>query len=139
MKNKFADFETSRMMKALGYADKCFGFYANEGEVHNITDNAWHEHKSMKAEVPVVSPLWQDVEAWLWEKFNIQCRETNMSIGHGWYATYKICGSRDLQTVFDEEMPADFFPSPIEAKIAGLKNAVKWLYEKKQEGIAQSN
>src|SRR3990167_8634726 len=71
MKNKFADYETSKILKELGFSEKCFGFYANEGKVHNICDNGWHGNKINRKETPIVSPLFQQVKHWLFVEKNI--------------------------------------------------------------------
>lgn len=110
MNKQFCDYETAKKLKELGLKEKCFGFYANKGKVHNICDNNWHSHRKIGEKIPVTSPLWQQIEEWLWEEHKIY-----------------IGLSRGLDDFWMVKYVDKTFDSPITAKIEGIKAAVKYL------------
>jgi len=133
MKNLFADYQTSKLLKELGFNEEtnaCYwqkngnlfiqSYYANwNANTPDIPDTETDEDVS--------APLWQQVEEWLWEK-------------HKFYiCTVQIPSSEILNTTFHStvETESDIivtcsFDSPITASTEGIKAAVKWLGEQQK-------
>lgn len=116
MKEPFADYETSEMLKELGFDEKVIGYHLNKVDGVYITAyERVEQHRSIKA------PLWQQVEEWLWEKHKIYFKLLTGFFG------FQYTSHMNEEDFIKSTISA----SPITAKIEGIKQAVKHLHSKK--------
>lgn len=127
MENKeFADSETAKTLKELGFDEECFAFYNYRTYINPFRVDSDRMCKNSENQKGVFSfnacPLWQQVEQWLWEKKKIVVRIEQL--GNHWLwiriepKTIPLCC-------------LDKYDSPITAKIEGIKQAIKHLHSKK--------
>lgn len=136
MKDNFADYETSKMLKELGFDEPCLGHYwtdHREVEVRLYREHEGIQQSNSKIEnnfpPTFTAPLWQEVEKWLWDKHKIVIQVTDISSRIDGYNEYEF-----ETTIIDEHGFIDYMASltsPIDAKINGIKNAVKHLHTQK--------
>lgn len=127
MKDQFADYETSKMLKELGFDKPCFAYYDSR-RILEIRDYPDRESRgNWKIELPpCTAPLWQQVKEWLWIHKAI-CMHTFSDV-------------RDEGTLFICEAVHGYAPiikqiqnttSPITAEIEGIKKTVEYLHQQK--------
>ncbi len=126
MKEQFADYETSKMLKELGMEEVCFASIDSESIIHPLQIDDYQEllfeqEISAYNDKPCVpSPLWQQVKQWLWDKHKIILEVDEVENG-------KIyCSVSKLNESYLFETEVSF--SPITAEIEGIKAAVKYLH-----------
>ncbi len=120
MQNNFCDYETSKMLKELGFDEMCTGYYPPDKELFITLFQ--QENRNSKYPHLVHAPLWQQVEQWLWEQKGrwIQVSESNANeFGY------------TIQDVADVQSIKYGFKSPITARTEGIREAVKWLKKSK--------
>lgn len=120
MKEQFATYEASKMLKKLGYDEKCLCGYDKLKMLCTMTCEVfiWTNYNS--SENYCSAPLWQQVENWLWNEHKIWVHVFMELTIH-----YKYCLSENLIDKFHSEN----FNSPITAKIEGIIKAIKYLHE----------
>lgn len=125
MKDQFADYETAKMLKELGYPKsqdgKHFGWYRVDKNILVDRDIPSRMQSHFNT---ILAPLWKQVKEWLWEQKH---RPSIMVYRFGTYYFYYI-----EFAVTKEKLPnsKEKFNSPIEAEIEGIKRAVEYLYKK---------
>lgn len=133
MKENFCDYETSKMLKELGYNEVCLAWFTDRADDKtqlqqmSFEMSAYYSEDEIKNsevdEEVYCAPLWQQAKQWLWEKHKMAIYPEILS---GYY--YKIFKRGEIPigglTKYD---------SPIEAEIEGIKAAVKYLWENKQK------
>lgn len=91
MKDQFATYEVSKQLKELGYDEKCFGHWTTGGASVRTEKTLFVEifkNGITRSESNLtISPLWQQVEQWLWEKYKIWI-EVNKDTNGEEYETY---------------------------------------------------
>lgn len=116
MKDQFVDYETAEMLKELGFDEKCFAWYIIEDKTIVIEKCETNTIGVLK------SPLWQQVEQWLWEKL-----ETSIHVDVNHICKIYLSNGEEIFLGLDKgDMP---FLSPITAKNKGIKAAVKHLHQ----------
>lgn len=72
MKEQFADYETSKMLKELGFDELTLAYTHKDGgkEMFSI-DHSVEKYNSKKTKWFIAHPLWQQVEQWLWERYGM--------------------------------------------------------------------
>lgn len=122
MKEQFVDFETAKMLKGLGFKEKCFAVIDSGGIVYRDDKpiNTPTEH--------VTAPLWQQVEDWLWHNQNIIIEVVDVSTE----AEDEEPGIEEFEVSVKQKK--DFIQitqrdCPILAKNEGIRAAVKHLYD----------
>jgi len=123
MKNLFADYKTSKILKELGFDEICFSAYRNtDGEESLMGLSNWTNSGNGYYNIHAgycAAPLWQQVKEWLWEKHKIKIESRDYN--HGFIGV-TIFPNKNRSTT--EE-----YDSPITASTEGIKAAVKWLGE----------
>lgn len=114
MKDQFVDYETAKMLKELGFDEKCFAWYIIQEKTIVIEKCETNTIGVLK------SPLWQQVEQWLWEAHKIRF----IIEGCSCFCLY-VCDSEQREIYSDR---SEKFLSPITAKNEGIKAAVKYLH-----------
>jgi len=70
---EFADYETSKMLKELGFNEAgCFQYfdrYGNDLPCHQLASS--RVNNDFRNDDRIMNPLWQQVKQWLWEKHRI--------------------------------------------------------------------
>lgn len=129
MENHFANFETSKMLKEIGFDEPCFAWFNYDGEfvmrqVFTETHGKYYGiEKQDCLEEHTLAPLWQQAEEWLWNNKKISIEIERVSIHT---ALYKV---RVYQYIDNEPGLIQYlhFESPITCKIEAIKTAVKHL------------
>jgi len=118
----FLPYEHSKMLKELGFDEKCFAFHSNTNliiqECHSA-DIKPHWDRTFLA------PLWQQVEEWLWNthKISIECECVSVHDIMFKVRVYKFMrGEAGLIQYLH-------FDSPIIGKMEGIKKAIEYLHE----------
>ena len=123
----FADYNTSKLLRELGFDEPCFGVYSLNNEF-SYSHDAHQLYRPKNSQLFYsTAPLWQQIESFLWDKYLIQVRETSMEIGSGWYSKFIICSNSDIQEAFKQGMGMEYYDSPITSKIEGIKKVIRWL------------
>lgn len=125
MKDQFATYPVSKMLKDLDFNEGCYSGYLHSESLEKI-DSALIRNKGM-AEDWIAAPLWWQVKKWLWEKHKIiiEIQDIPIRSEEELGAIYECeCAVRDglgeLINVFDSE-------NPITAEIEGIISAVEYL------------
>lgn len=120
MKDQFADYETSKMLKEIEMNEKLsFGYYQHGGELIQKQTNNGQQQATYEAY------LWQQAEAWLWEKYKLYF---NVELHEAVFFQCNIsCSGILLFTSNIEKSKSD--TNPLIAKIERIKQAVKYLHE----------
>ncbi len=121
MKNQFIDYTTAKKLEELGFKEKCFNFYEFGTKEH------WDYFKPTNPVTSLRAPLWQQVEAWLWDNYKI-------SVLVAWHkgvihkpSDFTVVGlSSNSQSLIG--VISQTFGSPITAKIEGIKKVIKNLH-----------
>lgn len=74
MKKQFVTYKIALALKELGFDEKCFGWYDNEGRFFFPSNNTLHTRNSKvegRSDNIITAPLWQQVIDWLREEYNI--------------------------------------------------------------------
>jgi hypothetical protein len=107
------------MLKRLGFDEECYGFFVKMKDGWDVM-----ELKCRNEKHAITAPLWQQVEAWLWEKHEVAI-----------FPAVAITEEGDKKPFYWSEIGLDIeredpemFNSPITAKIEGIKSAVKHLH-----------
>lgn len=122
MKENFCDYETSKILKELGFDYECIACYDKNNMLATYTE-LFKPKNYNKDAYCISAPLWQQTKQWLWEKHKMAIYPEILS---GYY--YKIFKRGEIPigglTKYD---------SSIEAETEGIKSAVKYLWENKQK------
>jgi len=120
MKEQFADFETAKMLKELGFGEECLMWYDDRKEL--MFSFTPHKIEYLSA------PAYFEIEEWLWENhrinFNMRAEE-DVDI----FICTPLINRTNRLTLHQSST------SPISSKIEGIKAAVKYLYEQKQQQL----
>lgn len=122
MKQQFADYETVKRLKELGFDKSCLAFYYDAADGYfSKKFELGSMHKQFNGYF--LAPLWQQIEEWLFEEHSMAIQMTSEcgTYGNGECGYYYSCynGNEFIENV-----------SPITAKMEGIKAAVKHLHEK---------
>ena len=124
MEKQFADYETSRMLKELGFNEECFGYWTAGGSSVHIKENSYinfERHSNSELHVPA-SPLWQQVEEWLFDKHKIRID----ILSHGDVPNCDfICSVLLNESVLVQSV----FEHPIKARMDGIRQSVEYLHK----------
>lgn len=129
MKEQFVDYETLKILKEIGFDENCIAYMQKiNGERTDglITLGIIDEATSADGQFPKIKiPLWQQVEQWLWEKHEMYIRAEVFFKGEKC-----IVGIFKINTLIGIDLTINIETnSPITAKIEGIKQAVKYLFE----------
>lgn len=123
MKEQFVPYETSKMLKELGFDEPCFGLYGIHGEFRYSHEAVQlYRPKNSDLTICTTAPLWQQVKQWLFDRQSKVRIDVARSQGEYFVGVFKEglhLFSIDAQ-----------FNSPITAEIEGIKKAVEYLHEK---------
>lgn len=132
----FADYETSIMLKQLGFNEECFNHYDNDNDNEDLSDKSFYLQSYMHTlgvttsqlqknkgmEGCVAAPLWQQVEEWLWLKYQIYfCMEKGSD------NVFTCTSSRFSKEIFTMQQASD---CPVIARIEGIRAVVKYFLTK---------
>ena len=128
MKDQFADYKTSTMLKELGFNEICFSLVDENDGIYplSIRDHAnlkFQQDISFQGKSRCVpSPLWHQAKQALWTEFNLSL-------------TVRMVGKKYTYEIFNiaKNSFVEYgvkYDSPIEAEIDGIKSAVEYLYKK---------
>ncbi len=124
MKEQFCDYETSKMLKELGFDEPCLAQWNILKDEKFLS--AFHEgnfryyENSFKANL--TAPLWQQAKAWIWDKHKIRITVIESAISYKFSGVaFTIRGK-----IIDEEYGED---SPITAEISGIRAAIIHLHK----------
>lgn len=116
----FADYETSKMVRDLGFKETCFKMYHHGEFLDSYSDTLIDGFKDTQPTFRC--PLWSQIKQWLWEKQHRVRIAVMRESGTYFVAVFKegmhLCS---IDTSFD---------SPITAETEGIKKAVEYLYTK---------
>src|SRR3990167_9921599 len=113
MKNLFVDYETSKMLRELGFKENCLRWFHNE--YHEATsDYIFLQYE--QDEHFCYAPIWQQAKEWLWEKHKIRIDV----LSHG---VFPDCDFLSTILLKEETLVQTVFQTPIEAEIEGIKMA----------------
>ena len=120
MKKQFADYETSKILKELGFDEKCLAYYNSLGSNRKLKpiDTDFKNFRDIGIQLIKV-PLWSQVEQWLWEKHQILISVNHR--GEGVFCPYISFTKKGEGVLCIRE------ENPIDAKIKGIKEAVEYL------------
>jgi hypothetical protein len=133
MKNQFADYEISKMLKELVFNESCFGEYDQEGGFRycNMSSIIIDEFTGNT----ICAPIWQQIKEWLWEKHQINIETERVNI------TPILFKTRVYQYMNKEAGLITYlhFESPIKAETEAIKTAVEFLYSQTAAGCSAKN
>lgn len=126
MKEQFADYETSKMLKELRFDEVCLSFYSNYNQQVNRNDSwdmGFTSKDLTKDFMECLAPTWQQVKQWLWEnhKWRISIRRISKEY------TYEIWNQNNAPIEYGVK-----YDSPINAEIVGIKQAIQYLHKNKK-------
>lgn len=129
MKNQFADYDTSKMLKEIGFDEPINEYYAGTYSYHYFLKNNFNmkgfhfdnvELSHLTCEF-ISAPLWQQVKQWLWEKHDTAIILDSMTEKLWVYKIFKL----DKLFICSTHL----FDSPITAEIEAIKQAVIHLHK----------
>lgn len=121
METEFATFEISKLLKELGFNEKCLGCYyiIPESEIGRLM---FHDVE-FDCDSKIKAPLWSQIKLWLWKERKIDIRIFVDSLGSNFsFIMFWKNVSVGLAT--------HYFNSPISAEIEGIEKAVEYLSKK---------
>lgn len=120
MENNFANYETSKKLKELGFDGKCLAFYSN---ANLIIQECSKKDMQPHWEVTFAAPLWQQVRQWIWDNHKAFIRlEFDYD---GYYVASFLNEDGDWNFVLNNKKVHDY----IEAENDAIKDAVEWLHK----------
>lgn len=139
MKEELADYETSKMLKELGFDEECFAFFKQdlliEDSASNTSLNEFiNETKSVNPSILndnlCSAPSYHQVKKWLWEKHGITIYDIRDYVKN----TFEFRATKNKLNLIDKQvqmlpLKMESFNSPITAEIEGIKYSIKYLYE----------
>lgn len=140
MKDQYADYETSKKLKELGFDELCHCFYEedetfkfNNGDEYTDGSTAkgnWLANNKTLSDDFYVAPTWQQVKQWLWEKHNIRIETPFSVVTHSYYINILKREGINSEMKFGKTI---FYTAenPIAGEIEGIKKAVEYLYKNK--------
>lgn len=137
----FADFQTAKMLKELGFKEDCIAFYEEDGEFkyNNGTkdfNNNWIAKNKDGIEY-YSAPLCWDLKKWLWDKHKTHIEITHIITNYPIhdklvFKTEIISHEKENKIVFTfHKRLEQIFISSIDAEIEGIKKAVEYLHSNK--------
>lgn len=134
MKENFCDYETSKMLKELGFDEGCSNAYLPYDQaktLNNYLPKNWNGDQADYIDprkCPISAPLWQQAKQWLWDQHKIWV-ETENDYDIKFHFFVYMGKGKGLGIHNDEVC----FDSPILAETEGIKAAVKYLWGNKQK------
>lgn len=118
----FADSEYSKMLKKLGFDEKCIAkYYEGRLEIGGEWTNSLLSKLAYRDSF-IVAPLWTQIKQWLWEERRVWLDSSSSSCSE-FKVTGFYCKDYGMPQIFQTKN----FTSPIDAEIEGVKKAVEHL------------
>ena len=124
MKEQFCDYETSKMLKELGFDEPCFGVYSVSGEfnypheVHQL-----YRPKNTQLGLYPTAPLFQQVKQWIYETHQAYIQLDFDK--DGYYIASLVSEDGNWNFVLDNSKIHDY----VEAENHAIQKSVEWLHE----------
>ena len=122
METEFADYETSKRLKALSFNEGCLAQWnslEHEQFISMFHDGGDRRYINAK-DKNITAPIWQQVKEWLWDNHKIRIDVLS-------YGVFPDCDFLSTVLLKEETLVQTIFQTPIEAEIEGIKIAVKYL------------
>lgn len=126
MKEDFCDYNTSRMVKELGFKEECIAYYWANKDTFHWTIPPYRNHNELPTRISV--PSWQQIEKWLWEEHKLVLSHTlgNVKEEHS-YVVYILHNKDGIY--YKSIATSESCTSPIMAKIQSIIKAVEHLHK----------
>lgn len=132
MKEQFTDYDTAKMLKELGFDERCMAFH-HEGTMYSFGDDKdnefvlTHKHSTCNSKKTICLPLWQQIEEWLWEKHKEWIAMDGDTIQGRTFFSSSVCSESIGRNFSGKSIHSEH--TPITAKTEGIKAAVKHKHE----------
>jgi hypothetical protein len=133
MKDQIVDFETSKMLKELGVNIPFLYWWNPNGvliekflDVDAVVgvDDLLLNHNLICEHYK--APLWSQIEEWIFDNYRIHLSINRWITGTFDYMVYE---NERCITIWDLDRQATlYFKTPIDARVAGIKNVVEFLH-----------
>lgn len=138
MNKHFSDYQTSKMLKELGFNSQCLKYYTisaikeigtkTEQELQ-IIHSANCYNSEMKDNDDCSAPIWQQIKQWLWDNHSIR-----IAVVHEWGSFgATVYGKYNTNSPKKFICATKIIDSPIEVEIEGIKEAVEYLYNQNKK------
>lgn len=135
MVKQFADYETSLKLKELGFDELCFGYFCSDNHYEFRSckigeERNWNRDDEFCKDVS--SPLWQQVEDFLGEKFNIFIEVARGSSKNFQVSIFEV---EETENHFEYNMIErfEFASNPSNANKEGMRRTIIRLHQQKQK------
>jgi len=123
------DFETSKLLKELGFDEECRDYYSADeddcGTMPNLEGVNWNQNVNF-----ISAPTWWQVKQWLWEKHKINIEITFAKSSSKMRDYRKFVWFIYVDGFWKNEFSdKQEFDSPVTAEIEGIKQAVEYKFK----------
>lgn len=156
MKNQFADYETSKKLKQLGFDEECFKIYCSSSNTGDNEIQLWKtetvfdtkdvsKNSELTNENSCTAPLWWQIKEWLWEKYEIRI---SYKIGTNGYDQDSFHGvsyakNKDWSLAINSDgmigCSRGFVDSPNKSEIEAIKETINHLYKNTAVAVTPIN
>jgi hypothetical protein len=122
MNKHFADFETNKKLKELGFNGVCIAYcWIDKDTFHWVRFPENHNRLPTRISVP----LWSQVKEWLWSEHKIWIKPSEEKNVHLQFCYYIMQNNEWIEPLDSKITKYD---SPVTSEIEGIKKAVEYLY-----------
>lgn len=119
MENNFADYETSKILKELGFTDGCLAWYGRKFP-ETRWGNLYIEQFIGAGDFSCDAPTWQQIEQWLWDSYKYR-----ISVIANEDGIILSCRDRSYCRIYQQDI--GIYDNPIAAKIDGIIKCIQHL------------
>lgn len=122
-REQFLDYDHSKMIKDLGFDEKCMAHYENKKLNIICLDN---KNSYYKPNTIITAPSWYQVEEFFWKKYKAYIM---INVGEKDYVASLVSEDGNWDFILFN----DKIDSPVIAKNEGIKKSIEWLYKMKHK------